>query len=94
VARLPGPALGIPWWVRGFEIQKWRGAPHIHALVGGLASKRYAEFGSWWWQQYGMCKVEEYNPELGAGFYLCKYVSKSWPTSSFQRACKASNLIL
>ena len=75
--RLPGPALGEPWWVRGFEIQHWRGAPHIHALVGGLASRRYAEFGTWWWEAYGLCKVEEYDPGKGAGFYLCKYVTKA-----------------
>lgn len=70
------PALGPLAWVRGFEIQKWRGAPHIHALVGNLDNKRYAEVGLWWWQAYGLCKIEEYDPARGAGFYLCKYVTK------------------
>lgn len=83
LAALPGPAVGTFPWVRAFEIQKWRGAPHIHALVGGLDSKRYAEFGTWWWQKYGFCKVEEYDPARGAGYYLCKYVAKTFGDIEF-----------
>lgn len=70
------PAVGRLVWVRGFEVHRWRGAPHIHALVGGLDSLRYAEVGLWWWQHYGLCHIEEYNAHRGAGYYLCKYVSK------------------
>lgn len=77
------PALGPLAWVRGFEIQKWRGAPHIHALVGGLDDTRYAPVGLWWWNKYGMCHIEEYNAELGAGYYLCKYVSKGLADLAF-----------
>ncbi len=72
---------GIPCkpltWVRGFEIQKWRGAPHIHALIGNIAKPRIVAAGTWWEMQYGrIWHIEKYNPSLGAGFYLCKYVTK------------------
>ena len=75
VARLQ-PALGPLVWTRGFEVQPWRGVPHVHALIAGLDDPRYAPVGLWWWKRYGLCHIEEYNPELGAGYYLCKYVSK------------------
>jgi len=80
------PALGELRWVRAFEIQKWRGVPHIHALVGNLDNLRYAEAGSWWWEHYGLCKIEEYNPLRGAGYYLCKYVSKELVDLTFSDA--------
>jgi hypothetical protein len=31
---------------------------------------------AWYWQNYGFIRVLEYNAELGAGYYLCKYVTK------------------
>jgi len=70
-------------WVRCFEFQKWRGVPHIHALVGGLDSLRYAEVGSRFWTEYGWSKIEEYDPKLGAGYYLCKYVTKELADITF-----------
>ena len=83
LGRMPAPAIGTIPWVRAFEVQKWRGAPHIHALVGGLDSKRYAEFGTWWWQEYGYGVVEEYDPNKKASYYLCKYVSKTFGDIEF-----------
>ena len=71
------PALGSLVWFRALELQKWTGVPHIHALVGGLDNTRYAEVASWYWQKYGFCRVLDYDPQLGAGFYLCKYVTKA-----------------
>ncbi len=70
------PALGELYWFRAFEVQKWRGVPHIHALVGGLDNKRYAEVAAWYWQRYGFIRVLDYEPQLGAGFYVSKYVTK------------------
>ncbi len=70
------PALGALYWFRAFETQYWRGVPHIHALVGGLDSLEYAPVAAWYWQDYGFIRVLEYNAELGAGYYLCKYVTK------------------
>lgn len=70
------PALGALYWFKALEYQAWRGVPHIHALIGGLENTRYAEVAAWYWQKYGFCRILDYDPELGAGFYLCKYVTK------------------
>lgn len=70
------PALGELVWVRALEWQKWRGVPHIHALVGGLDNTKYAEVASWYWGKYGFSRILDYDPQLGAGFYLSKYVTK------------------
>ncbi|MBA7554384.1 hypothetical protein ES705_47001 [subsurface metagenome] len=70
------PALGPLYWFRAFETQFWRGVPHIHVLVGGLDSLEYAPVAAWYWQRYGFIRVLEYDPQLGAGYYLCKYVVK------------------
>lgn len=70
------PALGELYWFRAFETQYWRGVPHVHALIGGLDSTRYAEVGKWYWEKYGFIRVLDYDPTLGAGYYLCKYVTK------------------
>jgi len=63
-----------------FELQKWRGAPHIHALVGGLSSRRYRTPAYLWWWLRGACKIEVYKPNNtgsgGAQYYLTKYVTK------------------
>jgi len=82
------PALGSLVWFRAMELQKWTGVPHIHALVGGLDDTRYAEVASWYWQKYGFCRVLEYEPTLGAGFYLCKYVTKELGDIRFSESLK------
>ena len=63
-------------WVRGREYQHWRGVPHFHGLIGGVQDLRRDEAWSWWFQRYGIARIEPYNRELGAGYYLCKYVTK------------------
>lgn len=71
------PALGGLTWARMFEIQQWRGVPHIHALVANTdASVRRMDLVDWAWNRWGITRVVEYNAELGARFYLCKYVTK------------------
>ena len=30
----------------------------------------------WSWKHYGMARVLEYDEQLGAQYYLCKYVTK------------------
>jgi len=70
-------ALGELTWVRMFELQGWRGVPHIHALVANTdPSVRRMDMVDWAWGRWGMARVVEYNPQLGARFYLCKYVTK------------------
>ena len=71
------PPLGELAWVRMFEIQKDRSVPHIHALVGNCdPSVRRMDLVDWAWHRWGMTRVLEYNAELGASFYLAKYVTK------------------
>ena len=64
------------WWVRGREYQTWRGVPHFHGLIGGVQDLRRDEAWSWWFTKYGIARIEPYDRSLGAGFYLCKYVTK------------------
>ncbi len=68
--------IGEPTWVRGREYQTWRGVPHFHALLGGVAHLRRDEAWSWWFTRYGIAKIEPYDRSQGAGYYLCKYVTK------------------
>lgn len=82
------PPIGELVWFRALELQKWTGVPHIHALVGGLDDTRYAEVAQWYWQKYGFIRVLEYDPELGAGFYLCKYVTKELSDIRFSESLK------
>ncbi len=71
------PALGELTWVRCFELQHWRGVPHIHALVGNSdPAIPWRQMKEWCWQNYGMARVLPYDPALGASFYICKYVTK------------------
>jgi len=30
----------------------------------------------WCYRQYGIARILPYNPKLGAGYYLCKYLTK------------------
>lgn len=69
-------ALGQPTWVRMFEYQHWRGVPHIHALISGVADLRRDAAWQWWFTRYGINRILPYDRELGAGYYLCKYVTK------------------
>ena len=64
------------WWVRGREYQQWRGVPHFHGLIGGVGDLRRMDLVDWCWRKYGMTRILPYNRELGAGYYLCKYVTK------------------
>ena len=68
--------IGEPTWVRGMEYQRWRGVPHFHALLSGVGHLRRDEAWAWWFQRYGLVRIEPYDRNLGAGFYLCKYVVK------------------
>lgn len=68
--------IGEPTWVRGMEYQSWRGVPHYHALLGGVKDLRRDDAWQWWFKRYGINRILPYDRELGAGFYLCKYVVK------------------
>ncbi|MBA7554854.1 hypothetical protein ES705_47490 [subsurface metagenome] len=68
--------LGEPTWVRGMEYQHWRGVPHFHALLSGVKNLRRDEAWQWWFKRFGLARILPYDRQLGAGFYLCKYVVK------------------
>ncbi len=71
------PALGELTWARMFELTRDRGVPHIHALVGNTdPTVRRMDLVDWAWNRWGIARVLEYDPQLGARFYLCKYVTK------------------
>jgi hypothetical protein len=62
-------------WVRCFELQKWRGAPHIHALVSGVdPDLNIKDARDWAYHQYGLARITQYDPNLGAAWYISKYV--------------------
>ena len=72
------------WWCKAREIQPWRGVPHWHLLVGGVEELKRMELVDWWHGQgYGFARVLPYQAELGARFYLCKYVTKELGDISF-----------
>ena len=73
------------WWVRGREYQTWRGVPHFHGLIGGVQELRRDEAWSWWFERYGIARIEPYDRSLGAGFYLCKYVTKELGDIQFSK---------
>jgi hypothetical protein len=73
------------WWVCGREYQHWRGVPHFHALIGGVADLRRDQAWDWWFQRYGLARIEPYDRSLGAGFYLCKYVTKELGDIQFSK---------
>ena len=64
----------MPYYVRVTEYQK-RGVPHFHALIGGVSGIRRLLFKDLW-ELHGFARVLPYNPRLGAGYYLGKYLAK------------------
>jgi hypothetical protein len=68
--------IGEPTWVSCREYQKDRGVPHYHALIGGVSHLRRDDAWSWWFSRYGIARILPYDRSMGAGFYLCKYVTK------------------
>jgi hypothetical protein len=69
---------GEPQYFRGTEWQM-RGTPHFHALVFGVNhAARRMDVVDWWGCRYGWARVFAYDPRLGAGFYVTKYLCKDY----------------
>jgi len=50
---------------------------HIHGLIGGARlDDKYRPWWEWWKQHYGISWWRVYNPKLGAGWYVTKYILK------------------
>lgn len=64
-----------PTWVACMELQK-RGVPHWHMLVSGVEDQRHMNWVDWWWDRYGIARILPYQQELGARYYLGKYLTK------------------
>lgn len=90
--------LGRLDWVRCSEYQHWRGVPHYHALVTGMSD--------YYWHSAqcrilakemandiaGFTRILEYDPALGASYYLAKYTIKNLVDIQFTRGLtKPSN---
>ena len=65
-----------PYWIAMMEYQHWRGVPHWHLLVGGTQDERRMDWVDWWFREYGIARILPYQAELGARFYLAKYLTK------------------
>jgi len=53
-----------------------QGTVHFHALMGNLEGVQRSTWWKWWYTRYGAARILPYNPKLGAGYYLTKYVVK------------------
>jgi len=69
-------AMRPPYWFRGREPNPYRYGTHFHALVGGVAHLSRREAWAAWFNQHGHARIEPYDPQRGAGFYVAKYVTK------------------
>lgn len=86
-----GAVSSVPYWIACMEYQRWRGqsgvpgmnrgVPHWHLLVGGTGQgteneERRMDWVDWWFENYGLARILPYRQELGARFYLGKYLVK------------------
>lgn len=71
------PWAGSVYWLRGREQNPWRYGTHFHALIGGVPTdvSRSRAWGLWF-SRHGNARIEPYNPDRGAGWYVSKYVAK------------------
>jgi hypothetical protein len=62
---------------KAIEMQK-RDVLHCHMLIAGVPTNFYRkEYWSWLWHKKGCVnKIEAYDKDRGAGYYLSKYVAK------------------
>jgi hypothetical protein len=80
-----------PVWVAVMELQK-RGVPHWHALVANVGQHRRMAWVDWWYAHYGIARILPYQQELGARYYLGKYLTKEVADIRFSPALQASIL--
>lgn len=65
-----------PIWLAVMELQR-RGVPHWHMLVDNVADQRRMSWVDYWYEHYGIARILPYQAELGARYYLGKYLSKA-----------------
>lgn len=77
-----------PLWVGCMELQS-RGVPHWHMLVGNVSDQRRMSWVDWWYEHYGIARVLPYDRQLGARYYLGKYLTKRLSDIRFSPALMA-----
>jgi hypothetical protein len=77
-----------PAWVAVMELQK-RGVPHWHMLVANVDDQRRMKWLDWWYKYYGIARILPYQQELGARYYLGKYLNKEVAEIQFSPLLKA-----
>lgn len=77
-----------PLWVACMELQQ-RGVPHWHLLVGNTLGERRLYWKDWWDQRYGYARIFAYEKQLGARYYLGKYLTKRVSDIQFSPAMQA-----
>jgi hypothetical protein len=77
-----------PLWVACMELQQ-RGVPHWHMLVGAVGDERRMKWVDWWYEHYGIARILPYQEELGARYYLGKYLTKSLSDIRFSPGLQA-----
>lgn len=78
-----------PLWVACMELQQ-RGVPHWHLLVANVADQRRMSWVDWWFEHYGIGRILPYQQELGARYYLGKYLTKQVTDIRFSPALAAA----
>jgi hypothetical protein len=77
-----------PLWVACMELQR-RGVPHWHMLVANVPGQRRMSWVDWWFEHYGIARILPYQEELGARYYLGKYLTKELSDIRFSPAVNA-----
>jgi len=62
-------------YYKGMEFTR-QGVPHFHLLMGNLDGVRRDKYWDLWFTENGRARILPYDPKLGAGYYLTKYVVK------------------
>lgn len=63
------------FWVRALEWQK-RGVLHFHCLIAGVKGLRRLSYMDKWNELAGYARIWKYDKNLGAKYYLGKYLTK------------------
>jgi hypothetical protein len=77
-----------PAWVACMELQQ-RGVPHWHMLVSNTGDQRRMSWVDWWFEHFGIARILPYQAELGARYYLGKYLTKEIADLQFSPLLKA-----
>lgn len=83
-----------PYWISCMEMQKSRGVPHWHMLMGGLGDERRMDWVDWWHERYGIARILPYDAELGARYYLGKYLTKDVADILYSPQCRANHRVV